>query len=68
MQKNRIIVVLALLLGLALPALATVTDFTADGNIVVSGVTVYEGGTTDDLLILTDSTADSFNLTVAYLR
>jgi hypothetical protein len=38
-----------------------VTDFTADGNIVVSGVTVYEGGTTDDLLILTDSTADSFN-------
>jgi len=52
---------LALLFGLALPALAAVTDFTADGNIVLSGVTLYEGSSTDDLLILNTSTAESFN-------
>ena len=60
MHKTIAITVLALLV-FALPVLAAVTDFTADGNIVVSGVTLYEGGTTDDLLILTNSTSESFN-------
>lgn len=60
MHKTITITVLALLF-VAGVAWAAVTDFTADGNIVVSGVTLYEGGTTDDLLILTNSTAESFN-------
>ncbi len=54
------IAVLALLV-FALPVLAAVTDFTADGSIVVSGVTLYGGSTTDDLLILSGSTSESFN-------
>jgi len=60
MRKNILITALALLV-FTLPVLAATTDFTADGNIVVSGVTIYEGGLTDDLLILTTSTAESFN-------
>ncbi len=60
MRKNRIITLLALL-GLVLPVLAAVTDFTADGDIVVSGVVLYESGSTDDLLILSGSTAESFS-------
>jgi len=60
MRKNTLITVLALLV-FALPVLAATTDFTADGNIVISGVTVYESGSTDNLLILTASTAESFN-------
>ncbi|MBU2220126.1 hypothetical protein KJ665_03200 [Patescibacteria group bacterium] len=60
MRKNILITVLALLV-FALPVLAAVTDFTADGNIVVSGVTLYGGSTTDNLLILDTSTSESFN-------
>jgi hypothetical protein len=44
---------------LALPVVAATDDFTADGNITVESVTF--GETTADLLILSGSTAESFN-------
>ena len=61
MHKTIVITVLALL-GLALPVLALAVNFTADGNIVISSITLYEGDSTDNLLILSGATSDSFSV------
>ena len=58
MKLNKI-TIFAVILLLAGPVLAATTDFTANGNITVAGVTFGSG--TADLMIMSGSSAESWN-------
>lgn len=58
MKLNKI-TIFAVILLVAGPVLAATTDFTADGNITVAGVTFGSG--TADLMIMNGSSAESWN-------